>query len=84
MNATIRPEFEQVLQDKVRSGRFASIDDAVNGAIEALQVQESLLDADPESLRRELMAGVEQLRRGDGKPWDVNAAKARLQAHLAR
>jgi putative addiction module CopG family antidote len=61
MPLPIPPEFERAVLERVRSGRYASIDEVLQACLAGLAMLE---DAD-EELRRELQAGKEELERGE-------------------
>lgn len=80
MNVSLRPEIEAYLREKVASGQFTDMDDALNGALKSLRDQERLTDYDVAFLRRAMQGELDQLDRGEGEPWDASD----LKEHVAR
>ena len=65
MNVTLKPDLERFLQDEVRSGRFASMDDAVNAAVALLQTDRDSGGWDVDELRAEVDVGIAEADRGE-------------------
>jgi antitoxin ParD1/3/4 len=61
----LSPDMQKFVDEKVRAGQFASASDVVNGALLALQTQETLSAEDLEELRAEIAHGVSQADRGE-------------------
>ena len=62
MNVSLTPQLEQFVREKVDSGRYLSASEVVREGLRLLdRVQQMKL----ETLRRELMIGVEQIERGE-------------------
>jgi antitoxin ParD1/3/4 len=80
MTITLKPEMKKFIEKQVRSGRFKSPDAAVTHALKRLRNDEQKLAW----LRKEIQKGIDSLDRGEGTPWDVNEAKARLLRRLKR
>jgi putative addiction module CopG family antidote len=65
MNAHLPADLEQFVQNKVRSGRFTSSDEAITAAVRLLRQQEEAEEARVlEGIRR----GLEDLRAGRTQP----------------
>jgi putative addiction module CopG family antidote len=62
MATSIPPEIEHYLDEVVRSGRYASSDQAVREAFRLLRQH----DRQAEALRADIKAGFDQLERGEG------------------
>lgn len=84
MELTLPDDLAEFVEEKVRSGQFASAADVVRGALSVLRAEERLTPQDVEELRAELRVGLEQLDRGAGGPWDAEVTKARLRERAAR
>jgi antitoxin ParD1/3/4 len=91
MEISLTAEQSSVIERQVKSGRFASTEEAISEAVALLeQSQEDHLDI--EVIRRETQAGMHQLDRGEGieleteADWDQFKAdiKARGRALLVR
>jgi len=81
MQIEVPPDVQGYIEDKVRSGEFRSPGDFVTYALDLLR-QDEQREA---WLRTEIQKGIDSLDRGEGRPWDVEAAKARLlERHAAR
>jgi antitoxin ParD1/3/4 len=84
MDISISPELERYIAGKVAAGQFDSASDVVKGALEVMRDEETLTADDIEELRAEVAVGLEQLDRGEGKPWNVEEIKAMVRRRLAR
>lgn len=65
MNVSLTPELEQFVQAKVKSGRYLSASEVVREALRLLEERDRIQQLKLESLRKEIMIGVEQLERGE-------------------
>lgn len=87
MDISLNPKLEQFVEEKVKSGDYASASDMVNGALILLQDHEALLPSNPTEvleLRRKIALGIEQLDRGEGTAWDTEEIKAEGRRRLAK
>ena len=66
MNVSLTPEFEKLINDKVKSGRYNSASEVVRESLRLLQDHDELNRIRRDELRREIMLGVEQIRNGEG------------------
>jgi len=64
MTVRITPKNEKKLKTKVKSGQFASIDEAANELIALAIEEEKRSNEDIDDLRREVQKGIEQADRG--------------------
>ena len=75
MSVTLSRQTEERIEEQLRRGRFASADELVRAAIEfflsADEDEEPLTEQDVAELRAELQIGIDQLDRGEGRPWDA-------------
>ena len=71
MNVSIEPELVKFIEDQVRTGRYASVNAAVNAALLRLKAEEELLrgEVDDEDLAA-IEEGLGELDRGDVRPWE--------------
>ena len=74
MSIHLKADHEQWLSQQVAEGRFASIDEAVAQAIEALRLD---AEDDDEWVRPYLEEAEAELARGEGIPGDVFLAELR-------
>lgn len=66
MNVTLTPELEAWLREKVESGRYHSVDEAIREAVRLLELHDEIQAAKLKLLREEVAAGVDQLDDGQG------------------
>jgi putative addiction module CopG family antidote len=71
MNIVLSPETQKLLEERMRSGRFATPDEAVRAALQTLgEVEGDAL----EDLDAETQAAIERAEaqgdRGEGMPWE--------------
>jgi antitoxin ParD1/3/4 len=78
MDIDLNPEMQRFVEEKMRAGRYASASDLVNDAPAALRSEEELSAQDILVLRREVMIGVEQHRRGESTPLDMKSIRAQV------
>ncbi len=64
MNVSLTPELEIYVNKKVKSGRYNSASEVMRAGLRAMQDEEELQEIRRESLRRDIMLGVEQIRNG--------------------
>jgi Arc/MetJ-type ribon-helix-helix transcriptional regulator len=80
MSTDLSPESEQYLDRAVAAGMFHDRREAIDMAVALLKRREQLI--------RDVNAGIEQLERGQGKPFDVEAilqaVDARFEADCAK
>lgn len=68
MNIALSDETQQLLEERMRKGRYGSVDEALRAALEALdQLDAEDLDADTSAA---IEAGLAQANRGEGQPWE--------------
>lgn len=85
MNVSLTPELEIFVDEKVRSGDYASASEVVTAALWLLLLLE---DADKlqhvrrSRVRREVMKGVAEIKAGSGKTY--RSAKEAAEAVVAR
>ena len=65
MNVSLTPELENLVNAKVNSGLYNSASEVIREALRLLKEQDALKTMRLEELRREVMIGVEQIRRGE-------------------
>jgi antitoxin ParD1/3/4 len=82
MNISLTPELEQLVDDKVRSGRYASASEVIREGLRLLEEREQLKQQRLNEVRRKIDRGIEQLDRGEGIPGPE--ARARLRREKSR
>jgi antitoxin ParD1/3/4 len=76
MNVSLTPELEELINQKVATGMYHSASEVVREGLRLLREQDELKRIRTEDLRRDIMVGVEQSKRGESAPLDVEAIKA--------
>lgn len=76
MNVTLKPEFQQYVEDQVKAGRFASADEVLEAGLARL-----MLDPPPDELDADDLVAVEeserQIARGEDLNWREVSARLR-------
>ena len=83
MNVSLTPELEELVNQKVESGLYNSASEVIREALRLLKEQDELKRVRQEELRREVLRGYEQARRGESQPLDVEAVKTEGRKRLA-
>ena len=82
MNIEIRdPASEALIQKRLASGAYASPEEVVRRALEALDAEETWSDEERQVLNAKIARSLAQLDRGEGIPGEE--ARARLQKRKA-
>jgi antitoxin ParD1/3/4 len=68
MNASLTPELEKIVAERVTSGRYASASEVIREALRLLEERDQL-----NQLREEVRLGLEQLGQGRHQPLDDQA-----------
>lgn len=66
MNVSLTPEFEKLVHEKVSSGMYPTVSDVIKEGLRLLRDR----DQDFETLRRDIEAGFEAVRRGEYTEYD--------------
>jgi antitoxin ParD1/3/4 len=66
MNVHLTPELEQLVQTKVKSGRYNSASEVVREALRLLEERDQLTELRKEAIRQQIDQGWNSLRRGEG------------------
>ena len=77
----IRPEIEALIQQRLHSGAFESVEDVLFDAMEIQGEREAWLQENEEAINAKIKRGLAQLDRGEGLPGD--GLRARLEADKA-
>ena len=78
MNVSLTPELEELVQEKVRSGRYNSASEVVREALRLLEEQDELRAVRLEEVRKKIAHGLASLDRVEGI--DGEDAMERLRA----
>jgi antitoxin ParD1/3/4 len=65
MDITLQPELEQFIQEKITSGQYRSLDEAVNAGLKLLMEQELIYQGRFAQLKQEIMIGIEASEKGE-------------------
>lgn len=76
-----RPEIEALIQERLNSGAFGSVEDVLFDALEMQNEREDWLREDKDAIDAKIERGLAQLDRGEGIPGDQ--VRARLAARRA-
>ena len=66
MKILLTKELEQLIQDKVKSGRYLSESEVVGEALRLLDERDRLQEARLAELKAKIRQGIEELDRGEG------------------
>ena len=80
MDVHLSPEAEELLQQRLKTGRYSSVNEIVHEALRLLDEQDRFIDLRREELRAKIAEGLDSLRRGEGV--DGEAVFDRLEADL--
>jgi antitoxin ParD1/3/4 len=81
MNVNLTPELEELVRQKVASGRYSSASEVVREALRLMEEKDKLLHAKLDQLREDIREGRES---GPTVPWDPEEIKRLGRARLAR
>jgi antitoxin ParD1/3/4 len=71
VNVSLTPELEELIQERVRSGRYTSASEVVREALRLLQDRDELRRLRMDELRAKVAAGLDSLDRGEGVDGDA-------------
>lgn len=80
MNVSLTPQLEELVQQKVASGRYHSASEVIREALRLLEEQDRLREIRLGDLRKDIALGIEPLERGETIPFD-RAAAERIKAN---
>lgn len=80
---TLKDEDQHFIETAMKTGRYVTTSEAVSDAISELRAREELHQARFAELRAKIVAGIEQLDRGEGVEWNLADVKAKGRALLA-
>ena len=75
-----KPDLEQFVHQRVKSGHYNSPSEVVEDALRLLQQSPRSL----EEAREMIDIGLEQLDRGEGQVWDADDMKRRVRQSVAK
>jgi antitoxin ParD1/3/4 len=68
MNISLTPELERLVDEKVRSGRYASASEVIREGLRLLEDQEEIKQHRLAEIRQKIDRGLDQLDKGQGVP----------------
>lgn len=77
MNVSLTPQLESYVKQKVTSGMYNSVSEVVREAIRLLEERDRMQAMKLEALRSDIQQGLDSLERGESKPLDIEAIKAK-------
>ncbi|MCI0491205.1 MAG: type II toxin-antitoxin system ParD family antitoxin [Blastocatellia bacterium] len=84
MDISLTPEMEELINEKVKSGMYASASEVIRDGLRLLQEQDELHGIKLETLKREIEKGIEELDRGEGIPGEQVFAEMRERNETLR
>ena len=86
MDIVLDPKLRKYLEAQVKTGRYADVSAAINGAVALAREQEALTARDIEDLRRQIQVGIGAADRGEFAKFtaDVMAKGRRILAARRR
>jgi antitoxin ParD1/3/4 len=80
MNINLTAELEDLVESKVRSGRYNSASEVIREALGLLEERDEIFASQKEEIAEKIAAGLKSLRRGEG----INGEKVfdRIEAEL--
>jgi antitoxin ParD1/3/4 len=66
MNVSLTPELENLVRDKVKSGRYGSASEVVGEALRLMNQRDRFQELHKEEIREKIAAGAASLRAGQG------------------
>jgi antitoxin ParD1/3/4 len=82
MNISLTPELERLVDEKVKSGNYASASEVIREGLRLLEEQDELKRERLAAVRRKIDRGLEQLDQGLGIP--AREVRARLLKKRAK
>ena len=77
MTIHLTPEDEKLIQKRLQTGAFRSVEEVIHDALAAQDTEAEWLAENQRAIDDKIARGIAQLDRGEGVPGD--AARARLQ-----
>ena len=79
MQVSLSPELERFVEEKLQRGEFASPSEVVSNALSLWKAQEELTPEDLDQLRAEIAVGLQQSRRGESAPLDMDSVRTQVR-----
>lgn len=82
MNVSLTSELENYVKSKVATGMYNSVSEVMREALRLLKERDAMQAIRLEALRQDINKGMDSLERGEAKPLDIEAIKAKGRAKL--
>ena len=83
MNVSLTPDVQEYVEQKVRTGQYASAEEAVNTLLALVREQEELSPEDIDELRAEVDIGIAEADRGEFVQFTAEEIIAERRSALA-
>jgi antitoxin ParD1/3/4 len=80
MDVTLSPELERLVNEKVASGLYESAGEVVRAALRLLKETDEARNLALAELRKDVLAGLAALDRGESVDLDVSSLKAQVRS----
>ncbi|NEP56882.1 MAG: type II toxin-antitoxin system ParD family antitoxin [Symploca sp. SIO2G7] len=77
MNITLKPEEEQLIQEKLKSGKYETAYDVIVEALSLLEERDKLSKEWLEETKKKVAVGIAQLNQGEGIDGEIVIARLR-------
>jgi antitoxin ParD1/3/4 len=84
INVSLTPQLEELVRQKVNSGRYNSASEVVREALRLMDSYERVRESALNKLRADVEAGWQQVEEGKVKDFDPEAIKRRGREKVAR
>jgi antitoxin ParD1/3/4 len=84
MNVSLTPELEQLINQKVSTGMYHSASEVIREALRLLKEHDDLRKIRHKELRHEIAIGMDQIKKGEIDPLDIEAIKAKGRKVLSQ
>ena len=81
MQVTLNSHYEVLLQNKLASGLYETVNDVIQEALRLLEERDQLYELQLKNLRAEIQQGIAS---GEATPLDIEAIKSRGRTRLAK
>lgn len=65
MNIILKPEMEQFIKEQLRNGRYFSVSEVVEEALQLLEAQQQIHQMTMDKIRQQVAIGIEQADKGE-------------------
>ena len=81
MTIELTPEDEKLIQKRIESGAFQSVEDVIHDALASQEAETAWLEENKSAISEKIGRGIAQLERGEGLSGEV--VRARLERRKA-